>query len=89
MTWRCRRTSIDAFLALARRREVEASVLGEFTDSGRMVVMYGDTVACDLGLEFLHDGLPRWPCGRAGARRRARGVGAEEVARRWPTRGCY
>ena len=48
------------FLALAKRREVEASVLGEFNNSGRMVVMFGDTVACDLALEFLHDGLPRW-----------------------------
>ena len=52
---------IDAFLALAQRREVEASVLGEFTDSGRLVVTHGATPVCDLALEFLHDGLPRWP----------------------------
>jgi phosphoribosylformylglycinamidine synthase len=51
---------IEAFLALARRREVEATVLGEFNDSGRFVAMYGDTRVVDLGLEFLHDGLPRW-----------------------------
>ncbi len=50
---------LDAFLALARRREVEATVLGAFNDSGTFHVRYGDrTVAC-VDLEFLHEGLPR------------------------------
>lgn len=61
MTLAVPKASIDAFLALARRREVEASVLGEFTDSGRLVVTHGQTPVCDLELAFLHDGLPRWP----------------------------
>ncbi len=61
MTLAVPKASIEAFLALARRREVEASVLGEFTDSGRLVVTHGDTPVCDLELSFLHDGLPRWP----------------------------
>ena len=60
MTLAVPKASIEAFLALARRREVEASVLGEFNDSGRMVVTYGETMVCDLELAFLHDGLPRW-----------------------------
>ena len=49
---------IEEFLALARRREVEATVLGEFTDTGRFEVTYGDRVVLDLTLEFLHDGVP-------------------------------
>ncbi|PRQ02132.1 Phosphoribosylformylglycinamidine synthase 2 [Enhygromyxa salina] len=49
---------LDAFLALAERREVEATVLGEFTDDGRFVVRYGETAVCELGLEFLHEGVP-------------------------------
>ena len=49
---------IDAFLALAARREVEATVLGRFTASGRLVVRYGDEPVCDLALDFLHDGVP-------------------------------
>jgi phosphoribosylformylglycinamidine synthase len=49
---------IEPFLELARRRNVEATVLGEFTDSGTFHVTYGDeTVAC-LSMEFLHDGDP-------------------------------
>jgi phosphoribosylformylglycinamidine synthase len=48
----------DAFLDLARRRGVEATVLGEFTDSGTFHVTYGDeSVAC-IDMRFLHDGLP-------------------------------
>lgn len=50
---------IEAFKALAADREVEVSVLGEFTDSGLFHIQYGDqTIAC-LELEFLHDGYPR------------------------------
>ncbi len=33
---------VEAFLDLAARREVEASVLGEFTDDGFLQVTFGD-----------------------------------------------
>lgn len=49
---------LDAFLELAARREVEATVLGEFTRDGRLVVTHGEQVVADLDLEFLHDGVP-------------------------------
>jgi phosphoribosylformylglycinamidine synthase subunit PurSL len=50
---------IDALLALATRRGVEATVLGRFTDRGSFQVRYnGQTVAC-LGMDFLHNGVPR------------------------------
>jgi phosphoribosylformylglycinamidine synthase len=50
---------IDAFLALAKKMDVEATVLGRFTDSGAFHVRYGEeTVAC-LDMAFLHDGLPQ------------------------------
>ena len=48
----------EAFLDLASKMRVEATVLGTFTDSGLFHVRYGrDTVAC-LAMEFLHGGLP-------------------------------
>jgi phosphoribosylformylglycinamidine synthase subunit PurSL len=50
---------LDALLALAARREVEAVALGTFTASGALVVRYGDRVVADLDLEFLHEGGPR------------------------------
>jgi phosphoribosylformylglycinamidine synthase len=50
--------SLDRLLELARRREVEATEMGEFTDDGTFHVLYeGRTVAL-LPLAFLHDGLP-------------------------------
>ncbi len=50
---------IDAFLALARRREVEATVLGAFNDSGKFHVRYGDRTVAYVDLAFMHEGLPR------------------------------
>jgi phosphoribosylformylglycinamidine synthase subunit PurSL len=49
---------VDEFLALAKRRDVEATVLGKFTDSGAFIVRYGDKVAGRLEMDFLHDGCP-------------------------------
>jgi len=50
---------IDEFLDLARRREVEATVLGAFDDSGNFHVRYGDRTVAYVDLEFLHEGLPK------------------------------
>ena len=49
---------VAEFLALAERREVDASVLGAFTDSGLLEVTYGDETVAMLDMEFLHDGDP-------------------------------
>jgi phosphoribosylformylglycinamidine synthase len=49
---------LDAFMELAARRDVEATVLGTFTDTGLFHVLYdGKTVAL-LDMDFLHHGLP-------------------------------
>ena len=49
----------EAFMCLAQKMGVEATVLGEFTASGYFHILYGEkTVAC-LDMEFLHQGLPR------------------------------
>lgn len=50
---------IDEFMDLMRRREVEATVIGTFTDTGRCVVEYHGSVVMDIELSFLHDGLPK------------------------------
>jgi phosphoribosylformylglycinamidine synthase II len=50
---------IDAFLALAARRRVEATVLGRFTASGRFHVLYNDQSVAYLDMDFLHDGVPQ------------------------------
>ena len=50
---------IDEFKQLAAERDVEVSVMGEFTDNGKFHMLYnGETVAY-LDIEFMHDGLPK------------------------------
>ncbi len=82
---------VDALLALARGEDVEATVIGRFTDSGRLVVMYEGQEVGDLSLAFLHDGLPkrrrtaRWSGGHrllAGATRASAtgGTGGDIIA---------
>ena len=40
-------------------QNVEAFVLGEFDDSGRLELHYGDKLVGQLALELLHDGIPQ------------------------------
>jgi phosphoribosylformylglycinamidine synthase len=49
---------IDSFLTLAARRDVEATVLGQFTGTGYFHVLYHDQTVALIDMDFLHDGLP-------------------------------
>jgi phosphoribosylformylglycinamidine synthase len=48
-----------AFLLLAREMDVEASELGNFTNSGYMRVYYGSRTVAYIDMCFLHGGTPR------------------------------
>ena len=50
---------LAAFLDLARRRAVEATVIGSFTDSGRLECFYDGKRISSLDMDFLHNGVPR------------------------------
>ena len=50
---------IEEFKKLAEERDVEVTVLGEFTDSGVFHVEYGGRTVAYLEMEFMHSGLPR------------------------------
>jgi phosphoribosylformylglycinamidine synthase subunit PurSL len=50
---------VGDFMNLMERRGVEATVVGEFTDSGKCEVFYEGQTVMDLDLDFLHDGLPK------------------------------
>lgn len=49
---------LDKLLTLASRRDVNAAVLGEFNNSGYLVVRYQEKVAGLLDMHFLHSGCP-------------------------------
>ena len=50
--------NIEAFMEMAKRFGVEATVLGTFTDSGIFHMLYGEKTVAYLPLSFMHAGLP-------------------------------
>jgi phosphoribosylformylglycinamidine synthase subunit PurSL len=50
---------LEAFMALAARREVEATDLGVFTSDPSFDVLFDDRPIAALDMAFLHDGCPR------------------------------
>ncbi len=57
MTFSVEKEKKDAFMKLAEERGVEASVVGEFTDSGFLHVRYNNEVVANLSMHFLHESL--------------------------------
>ena len=49
---------IDEFITLAEKRDVEATVIGEFRNTGFIDIRYREKPAGLLSIDFLHDGLP-------------------------------
>ena len=49
----------EDFLTLAKKMDVEATVLGTYTDSGMFHVRYGGETVAYLDMAFLHEGLPQ------------------------------
>ncbi len=46
------------FSELMKSRDVEATIIGKFTNSGKCEVAYKGQTIMDIELEFLHNGLP-------------------------------
>ncbi|MCR5168988.1 MAG: phosphoribosylformylglycinamidine synthase [Desulfovibrio sp.] len=51
---------IDQFLAMAKDMDVEATVLGTYTDSGYFEVRYGGRVVGSIDMAFMHEGVPQF-----------------------------
>jgi len=71
---------LPEFLRLAGEMDVEASVLGEFTDSGYFHATWGETPVCCLDMDFLHDGVPQMELSAAWKTPRCEASGLPEVA---------
>ncbi len=59
MTLAVPRKNLKKFEDLMKRRGVESTVIGEFTNSKRCIVKYNKKIIVDIDLKFLHDGLPK------------------------------
>ncbi|HJO27636.1 MAG TPA: phosphoribosylformylglycinamidine synthase subunit PurL [Planctomycetota bacterium] len=49
---------LAACIAVFEAEDVEAAVIGEFTDSGQLVLQSGGECMADISMEFLHGGVP-------------------------------
>ena len=59
MTVGVRPADCEAFEALANLHEVEATIVGTFTNSGAFVVRMGEKHIAHLPISFLHEGCPQ------------------------------
>jgi phosphoribosylformylglycinamidine synthase subunit PurSL len=50
----------QAFLALADKHAVEATVIGQFTGDGKLKLTHGDKLCAYVDVEFLEKGFPQW-----------------------------
>ena len=72
---------VDELIALCASEGVEATVIGQFVPTGRLVLKYHGQEVADLAMEFLHDGRPPvvreavWEQGAG-----SRGAGSRRVA---------
>jgi phosphoribosylformylglycinamidine synthase II len=51
--------SADELISLFSSEDVEATVIGEFTNDRRLKLFYEGNLVGDLDMEFLHNGLPQ------------------------------
>lgn len=83
----CPPENLQEMLDLCASEDVEAFVLGEFTDSRKLEINFEGKLVADLDLEFLHDGLPRptmkatWQAPRRQNLHGFRGPGCQETLR--------
>ncbi len=50
---------INKFLELAKRQDVEATIIGKFTDSGKFYSTYKGKVVTYLEMDFIHNSAPQ------------------------------
>ncbi len=50
---------VDALLAVFTAEDVEATVIGKFSNNRRLCLYYNNNNVCDLDMEFLHKGRPQ------------------------------
>jgi phosphoribosylformylglycinamidine synthase II len=60
MTVAVRPEHLDRFLALSRKHEVESSVIGRYTDTGKLHITYDGKTCAYVDMDLLRSGFPQW-----------------------------
>ncbi len=50
---------LKEFMKLAKKHEVEATVLGEFNSSGKFYSLYNNKPVTFMDMKFVHEGVPQ------------------------------
>ncbi len=51
---------LDRFMALSAEHEVESTVIGEYTDTGKLHIMYKDLTCAYVDMDLLEKGFESW-----------------------------
>jgi phosphoribosylformylglycinamidine synthase II len=51
---------LDAIMKIFNDEDVEATVIGRFTDSKKLILRYNGKQVAELDMEFLHNGVPKY-----------------------------
>ena len=51
---------LDQFMALSEKHAVESTVIGEYTDSGKLHITYKDETCAYVDIDLLTSGFPQW-----------------------------
>ncbi|MCU0559146.1 MAG: AIR synthase-related protein [Desulfobacterales bacterium] len=60
MTVAIRPEDAERFMALSRRHAVESTVIGRYTDSGKLHLTYAGKTCAWVDMDFLESGFPQW-----------------------------
>ena len=52
--------NIDRFMALSKRHAVESTVIGRYTDTGKLHIRYDGKTCAYVDLDLLSSGFPQW-----------------------------
>src|SRR6056297_275989 len=74
MTVAVRPEDEEAFLALSRKHAVESTIIGRYTDSGKLHLGYDGKTCAYVNMDFLQSGFPLWEFEAAWQPREARGL---------------
>ena len=60
MTVAVRPENVERFMTLSHRHAVESTVIGNYTDSGKLHIQYKGETCAYVDLDFLESGFPQW-----------------------------
>lgn len=59
MVLAAKKNKIRELLEVFKKEDVEATVIGEFTNTKKLQLLFNGHEVCSLDMDFLHDGLPK------------------------------